>query len=112
MAMVSKFFAGFSSSTLRALPELRPIAQRHLLAAAACGQESDAGLDQPHVQFGVRLSPGAVKRDLRASAEAEAVRRSDNWARTELDGGSFSETRARRNPPRPTRRPGWSGAIA
>ena len=60
--------------SFRATPEPLPPhrrAQRHLLAAAAAGQQTHAGLHQPHVQLGVHLPARAMQRDLRAAAQAE-----------------------------------------
>ena len=57
-----------------------------LLAASASGDEADAGLDQTHVELGVRLAASGSEGDFDASSEAHAVGRDDHRAGTELDG--------------------------
>ena len=61
-------------------------AEEHLFCAAAGGDESDAGFDEAHVGFSVRLAARGVQADFRAAAEGEAEGRGDDRARAEFDG--------------------------
>ena len=59
--------------------------EQQLLGSAAAGDEADAGLDEPHVQLGVRLHAVGVQRELAAAAEREAERRGDDGERRAPD---------------------------
>ena len=61
-------------------------AEQHFFGAAAGGDEADAGLDQAHVGFSVRLAARGVQANLRAAAEGEAEGRGDDGTRAEFDG--------------------------
>ena len=53
-------------------------ARKHLLGAAAGGNETDADFHLAHVRLGCRLNAVAVNRDLAAAAERHARRRDDH----------------------------------
>ena len=60
-------------------------AKRHLFGASAARDETDSGLDQAHIKFGMGLAASSVKADFGASAEAHPIRRDDHRTRAELD---------------------------
>ena len=61
-------------------------ANRHLLGAAARGDQADARFDQAHVGFGRGLNARAVQADFAAAAEGQALRRDDDGLARVLEG--------------------------